>query len=153
DFSGLVDATGRQYNIYDPNTTDPVTFARQQFACNGVLNTICPNRESPTGKYLMSITPLPTLSQVNPLIGPNYIASFSGFTNASNTSIRIDHHFSDKDLLFGRYSYNTYRSLGAYGGEPMLNGVAGQELTVRPNQTIGLTWVHTFSPTMTNEAL
>ena len=35
----------------------------------------------------------------------------------------------------------------------MLNGVSGTEFTIRPNQTVGVTWVHTLSPTMTNEVL
>jgi hypothetical protein len=153
DFRGLVDASGRQYNLYDPATTDPVTYERAPLSCNGIVNTICPSRESPLAKYLFSITPLPTLPQVNPLIDYNFIAPFSATSNGSNTSFRIDHRFSDMDMIYGRYSYNTADQLSSYGGQPMLNGVSGTENSHRPNQTIGLTWVHLFSPTMTNELL
>ena len=91
--------------------------------------------------------------QINPLIGSNWIGPFAAYTNGSNTSIRIDQHISDRDLLYGRYSYNTYDGLSNYDGQPMLNGVSGTEHTIRPNQTVGFTWVHTLSPTMTNEVL
>lgn len=153
DFRGLVDASGRQYDLYDPMTTDPVTWERQPMTYNGVANMIDPSRLSPTAKYLFSITPLPTLPQVNPLIGNNWVGPFASWENGSNTSIRIDHRLSDSDLLYGRYSFNTYRQLTSYAGQPMLNGVAGTENYIRPNHTVGVTWVHTFSPTMTNEVL
>ncbi|HSB17730.1 MAG TPA: TonB-dependent receptor [Bryobacteraceae bacterium] len=153
DFRGLVDDSGRQYQLYDPFTTDPVTWERQPLTYNGVANMIDPARISPTAKYLFSITPLPTLPQVNPLIDVNWVGPFSGYTNGSNTSIRIDHRISDADLLYGRYSFNTYKRLTSYGGQPMLNGVAGTENYDRPNHTVGVTWVHTLSPTMTNEVV
>ena len=58
DFRGLVDASGRQYVLYDPLTTDPKTYARQPLTYRGVANMIDPARLSPTAKYLFSITPL-----------------------------------------------------------------------------------------------
>ena len=153
DFRGLVDASGRQYVLYDPLTTDSKTYARQPLTYRGVANMIDPARLSPTAKYLFSITPLPNLPQVNPLIDNNWTGPFAGYTNGSNTSIRIDQRISDKDLLYGRYSYNTSNGLSNYDGQPMLNRVSGTEFTIRPNQTVGVTWVHTLSPTMTNEVL
>src|SRR5688500_13308730 len=61
DFRGLVDAQGRQINIYDPMTTDPVTYQRQQFAYRGVPNTIDPARISPTAKLLFGLWLEPNL--------------------------------------------------------------------------------------------
>ena len=135
DFRGLVDASGRQYVLYDPLTTNPKTYARQPLTYRGVANMIDPARISPTAKYLFSITPLPNQPQINPLIGNNWIGPFAGYTNGSNTSIRIDQRISDRDLLYGRYSYNTSNGLSNYDGQPMLNGVSGTEYTIRPNQT------------------
>lgn len=43
DFRGLVDAQGRQFKIYDPWSTDPVTWQRQQFSHQGQLNVIDPH--------------------------------------------------------------------------------------------------------------
>ena len=79
----------------------------QPLTYRGVANMIDPARLSPTAKYLFSITPLPNQPQINPLIGNNWIGPFAGYTNGSNTSIRIDQRISDRDLLYGRYSYNT----------------------------------------------
>ena len=61
DFRGLIDAQGRQINIYDPYTTDPVTYKRQQFAYRGVPNTIDPARISPTAKFLFDLASTPNL--------------------------------------------------------------------------------------------
>ena len=64
DFSGLIDSAGRRITIYDPWTTDPVTWQRQPFA-----NNIIPlSRQSPLAKYFYSVTPEPTLPDVNPLV-------------------------------------------------------------------------------------
>src|SRR6185436_5802400 len=134
DFRGLVDASGRQYVLYDPLTTDPKTYARQPLAYRGIANMIDPARLSPTAKYLFSITPLPNQPQINPLIGNNWIGPFAGYSNGSNTSVRIDQRISDRDQLYGRYSYNTFDGLSSYDGQPMLNGVSGTEYTIRPNR-------------------
>jgi hypothetical protein len=153
DFRGLVDASGRQYDLYDPFTTDPKTWERAPLTYHNVPNMIDPARISPTAKYLIGITPLPTLPQVNPLIDNNWVGPSPSYTNGGNTSVRIDHRFSEKDLLYGRYAYSTYDRLVSYGGQSMLNNVSGTESYHRPNQTVGVTWVHTLSPTMTNELL
>ena len=50
DFRGLVDSQGRQYRIYDPSTTNPVTWERQQVSYQGQLNVVDPNRISPLAK-------------------------------------------------------------------------------------------------------
>ena len=50
DFRGITDSQGRAYNFYDPFTTNPTTYQRSLLNCNGVVNTICPSRESPLAK-------------------------------------------------------------------------------------------------------
>jgi hypothetical protein len=151
DFSGLVDSSGRQYNIYDPATTDPTTWARQQLSYSGVPNTINPNRLSPTAKYLFNITPLPTLTQVNPLIDYNWSGPVPRITNQYSTSVRIDHRFSNSDLIYGRYTHGTIHEQYEYPYQPMLNNVSGIVKRDNPNNGLALTWLHTFSPTLMNE--
>src|SRR5262245_38590631 len=73
DFRGLIDAQGRQIQLYDPFTTDPRTFARQRLSYRGINNMVDPARISPVAKYLFSITKAPTLPQVNPLLGNNFV--------------------------------------------------------------------------------
>src|SRR6266536_481522 len=62
DFTGWVDAGGKQIPIYDPATTQVVggQVVRQQISCNGALNVICPDRIDPTAKLLMGLLPLPS---------------------------------------------------------------------------------------------
>ena len=69
DFRGLVDSQGRLSAIYDPLTTNPTTYQREQFAYRGVPNTIDPARLSPTARYLFSITPLPDPAECQPAGG------------------------------------------------------------------------------------
>jgi hypothetical protein len=107
DFRGLVDSQGRQINLYDPLTTDPVTHLRQPLSFRGVPNVIDPARISPLAKYFFKITPLPTLPQVNPLIDNNWIGPTQIPNRQNTTSVRLDHRFSDKDLVYGRITYGT----------------------------------------------
>jgi hypothetical protein len=155
DFSGLVDYTGRQSNIYNPFTTDPKTWQRQQFSYSGRLNTIDPSLESPTAKYLFSITPLPNVAGVNPLSGNNWLGPVTNIERSDTHSLRLDHRLSDMDQVFGRVEWDKYWRLYTSSGLglPMLNGVAGANHQIAPEKSLALTWLHTFSPTMTNELL
>src|SRR5262245_28887639 len=63
DFSGLVDAQGRRFTLYDPLTTG-ANWSRQPFP----NNQIPVGRRSPLATYLYNVTPLPTHSTVNPLV-------------------------------------------------------------------------------------
>ena len=125
---------------------------------NGVANMIDPNRITKLAKFLFAATPLPNQAGINPLLGPNLITPTLIPTTQNTTSIRIDHRFSEKDLIFGRFTYGTNDHwLGTtvmlpidIGDYP--NAVAASNRHW-PNHTGALTWVHTFSPTMTNEVL
>ena len=70
DFSGLVDGTGRLLTLYDPWTTDSKTWQRQPFPGN----VIPISKESPVAKYMWGVTELPTMPNVNPLIGKRFSA-------------------------------------------------------------------------------
>jgi hypothetical protein len=153
DFSNLVNANGQQINIYDPFSTDPKTYQRSQFAYNGVPNTINPALESPTAKYLFSITPLPTLPEVNPLIGPNWLGSVPTTVDSDSYSFRLDQRISDRDSIWGRIESEDYNRQYPNGGLPMLNGVANTDHQIAPQKNLEITWLHTFSPTLTNELL
>jgi len=152
DFRGITDAIGRPYNFYDPMTTGGDN-SRQIISCNGVQNVICPSRESPVAKYLFGITPVPNLPNVNPLIGQNWVGQIPRTLDQSVKTIRIDHRFSDKDLLYGRYSYGRHHESYQSGGPEMLNGISGVDQRWWPDWSLAINEVHTFSPTLTNELL
>jgi hypothetical protein len=155
DFRGLVDAQGRQFNLYDPATTNPTTWQRQPLSYRGVPNVIDPARISPVAKFLFDITKPPTHPQVNPLVGPNFIGVASRPLEQDTYSIRIDHRISERDLIYGRIGYNThFESLGSDHArfEPVFNDKPiGRYSRWWPNHQLSTTWMHTFSPTTTNE--
>ncbi|HZL51067.1 MAG TPA: carboxypeptidase regulatory-like domain-containing protein, partial [Terracidiphilus sp.] len=106
DFSSYTNAAGTLIPIYDPLTTVQTgsTFTRTQFSCNGVLNVICPARLSQVGLNVASIYPLPqTSGSFN-----NFISTANQIINDNGGNARIDYHLSDKDSMFGRFSYERY---------------------------------------------
>jgi len=108
DFRQLVDSQGRMEVLYDPFTTNSTTWARQPLAYRGVQNTIDPSRISPTAKYLFDHTQLPTNPSINPYLDANWIGPSRRPLDQDTRNIRIDHRFSDKDLIYARYSYNQH---------------------------------------------
>ena len=155
DFRGLVDLQGRQTNIYDPLTTDTRTWARQPFAYGGVRNTIDPARISPVAKALFAVTKAPTNPEINPLLGNNFIGVSARPLEQDAHSVRVDHRISEKDLIYGRFSYNThFESLGNdharfdpyFDDKPI-----GRYTRWWPNHQLSGTWMRTISPTFTNE--
>jgi hypothetical protein len=100
DFSGLIDAQGRRYTLYDPLTTQ-ANWSRQPFP----NNQIPVSRRSPLATYLYSVTPLPTHTAVNPLQGPNWFGTGFNNHNQHTETVRVDHRLSDRDQLFFRYTH------------------------------------------------
>ena len=86
DFRGLVDSQGRQITLYDPFTTDPVTWQRQPLTYNGIPNMINPARITKVAKFLFDATPLPNLPNVNPLVDFNWVGPDADSHDA-------EHHF------------------------------------------------------------
>ena len=150
DFSGLVDSLGRLSVLYDPLTTDPKTWSRQPFSYGGKINNIDPNRISPLAKQLYSITPLPTLPNVNPLLGNNWYGLAPAFNIGYTTSTRFDHRFTPKDPFYARYTHGLVNQLYQFGSQPMLNLVPGASRRRSPNQSLAMSWTHLVSPTLFN---
>ena len=154
DFSGLMNANGQLITIYDPLSTNPTTFARQAFNYQGKANRIDPIRVSPLWKYLMNLTPLPTLTGVNPLIASNWFGNAATIQHDWTIASRIDHRFSEKDIVYGRYSKSYILSDSPFSGAiPLSTSAANRSAYEAPAQSLALSWVHTFSPTLFNELL
>jgi hypothetical protein len=158
DFRGLADSQGRPILLYDPQSTDPRTWQRTPLSYNGVANMIDPARISNLAKFLFSVTPHANLPNVNPLVDVNLVIPILTPRTESSTTVRIDHRFSDRDLVFGRITRGTNdhelnitpmlpTTLGDY---PRSVGTSNRHW---PNITGALTWEHTFSSTLTNELL
>jgi len=153
DMRGLVDSQDRLYKIYDPWTTDPQTWERQQISYNGQMNVIDPKRLSPLAKYFFEITPLPTLPEVSPMLDVNFYGPQPNRRRDWTVTTRVDHRFSDNDQFYGRYTQGKYHLFRQFYTFVALNNVGGTVTRTAPNKAVAGSWVHTFSPTFFNEVL
>ncbi len=101
DFSSATNADGSSATIYDPSTTIPDGsggYTRTAFANNKILT--APN---PVAAAMFSFIPAPNAA-VGTLPGSdNYVGSAPTRSNVNYWVVRIDHHISDRDSIYGRY--------------------------------------------------
>ncbi len=147
--------------IFDPATTrqvfagqvDPITgrvatgngYVRDPFAGNIIPG----GRLDPNAVKLMSL--FPQANQAG-LIN-NFTANRLNTENIHTFDVRIDHHFSDNDHVFARYSFgNTTRHKpGPFEGAADGGAYAQGDETGRTHG-LALSYTRTFSPTVVNEA-
>ena len=116
--------------IFDPATTrslvtgqvDLITglranstgYARDPIQCNGTANTICANRVDPVAAGLLNLYPTPTIGTIY----NNYTTNLFSRGDANQFDVRVDHHLSDRNQAFVRFSYlnNPQLQLGPYSG-------------------------------------
>jgi len=91
------DFTGTGTTIYDPNTID-AAGSRQPFSGNKIPS----NRFNPVALKLLSYYPTPT----RPGVSNNFFSQAGSNSKADDYSVRIDRHISDRQNLFGRFSYD-----------------------------------------------
>ncbi len=152
DFSGLVDGAGRRSTLYDPWSTDSRTWQRQPFTGNQIPL----SRLSPLARYFYSVTPEPTLTDVNPLVSANYFGPGVSNRLDHTETARVDHHVSDRDQIFGRFTHGNRwaKSRSGDSGSPTLLDEAGNVTfrQVRDDSAV-FSWTHTFSPTFFSETV
>jgi hypothetical protein len=119
---------------------DPVTGA--EFPGN----IIPANRISNVAKELMKFWPEPQRINANPLVGVNYTGFERRVTDDDQAFVRVDHNFSERDKIFGRYAFNDVTYTVIPGDNPNFTYfVAGR------NQNVGSGWIHIFTPNFINE--
>ncbi len=122
--------------IYDPLTLNG--NVRQQFPGN----LIPANRLSQFAKAGAALYPLPNLTSVS---GSNYAGSVPSPEDADQVHVRLDHQFSAKTTMFGRFSRTNSNALGysvplPYSGTTTVNG--GLQALVNVS--------HIFTPSLLN---
>ncbi|MBA3442964.1 MAG: TonB-dependent receptor, partial [Pyrinomonadaceae bacterium] len=141
DFSALLNrrteggAALPSIQIVDPLTGTPFTG-----------NIIPESRIAPAARALLAFWPEPQRVLPDPLTGFNYTGLERRTLDDDQRFIRIDHNFSEKDKVFGRYAFNdvTYNVLP--GDNPNFSYfVAGR------NQNVASQWIHVFTPSLINE--
>ncbi|ABF39668.1 TonB-dependent receptor [Candidatus Koribacter versatilis Ellin345] len=103
----------------------------------------------PLAQRLSALYPLPNS---NNNAGFNYIADPVQTTHRANFDVRIDHKFSERNNIFGRFSYEdqpsffppTFSTGGDGGG--FFSGIEDNAY-----KSVAISDIHTFSPTFINE--
>jgi hypothetical protein len=103
DFSE-VETTPGVANIYDPLTTKPNPANPGGFIRTAFANNFIPlNRRDPISVKMLNAYPLPTSTgRFN-----NYSSNLLQSQNANSFDGRIDEQITPRDLVFGRYSYQS----------------------------------------------
>jgi len=165
------DALGRTFplgQVFDPSTTravtcgvaDPVTgitvpcgsspagtqlgFVREPFPGNMILA----SRLDQNAIKLLNLYPAPT----NSGLFNNYTANPISSNNADQFDVRVDHTFSEKDNIFGRFSYVDNPSFlpGPFGGIADGGSFSDGNQTSKSLNAVA-SETHVFSPSLVNE--
>jgi hypothetical protein len=136
--------------IYDPTTTDPVTFQRQPFSNNQI-----PGPFNATALALKALTALPT-NDNNPYIAPNFLSTYPNVANNKTFTVKVDQNLSDKDRLSVRYTRGTQKSAveGGYFANP-IDTSSGMGTSARDYYVtnVGVNYDRTISSSLLNELL
>jgi hypothetical protein len=147
DFSGTRNAAGALVPIYDPNTTrqDGTRFVREPFPNNQIPTA----RLDPVAVKLMPFYPLPNRAPDNASGANNYRANGGLRLNRNNTTIKLDHNFSDRDRVNLRYLRNSDNRFNAsIYPEPAAETV--NDNPADQSYYFG-SWTRTISPTLVND--
>ena len=175
DFSSLIPDFSK-YDVWDPSTGtgifDPATGSTELFRdpSRGTpdnpegLNIIPRDRFHPLGWALINAAALPNLPEDFPL--GNYFIRQPQRTRGNEAGVRLDYTLSSKDNLFFRYRWNDsfldtadalarpdgpMPGIGLEVGDDTRGIIQGGTHRDRNNNMV-LSEVHTFSPTLVNEA-
>ncbi len=135
DFSNLLPGTV----IYDPTT-------RQPFADN----IIPANRINPVAQKIQDrFYPLPNFGNTATLISQNYRQNVTrGWDAPIMWVVRGDHRFSDRDFLYGRFTFTRGPNTPYEGNLPTI----GRRIQRRDTRSITGSFTHTFRSNLVNEA-
>jgi len=87
------------------------------------------------------------LTPTDGIAANNYEAPDPSYKGNNQGDLKLEYDFSGKDKLTGFYS-NSH----AYDGSVAVLAISFPGINLYPTWLTGLTWVHTFSPTLINEA-
>jgi len=161
--------------IVNPNmigaSTSPTAYPNVYFQCDGSGNPIPANPDGsqaqgvpcnkiPSGLFnsigqsMLKIYPLPNANAGNSNGSYNYVSQPVRSLFDTKFDARLDQTFSEKDNLFGRFSYDQAFS-HVPGGSPGLaeaNAFGSNEDIRNHARNLALGETHVFSPTMVNQA-
>jgi hypothetical protein len=129
--------SGVTQTIYDPNGGAPFPG-----------NIIPANRINAVSQRIQDrFYPLPNRPAAT-LASQNYVEMKQRPRDPSTYwTVRGDHRFSDKDMVFGRFTFQRAYNRTYEGNLPTI----GRRIQQRDNRALAGSWTHTFRPTMLNE--
>ena len=150
DFTDWTDGSGKLIPVYDPASTRTDAngnVVRDQFACGGAPNVICPSRisNSLANEWLQH---LPTPTNNNPL--NNYIPPNPrpfGVSDNNYAMYKVDFHPGDSDHISGMYWDNNMPA-NTVTNLPQI--LANEQFSRQLKDMFRLNWDHTFTPTLLN---
>lgn len=153
DFTDLLDTRGQVVPIFDPATTQ-ANPAGQGFVRTAFLNNVIPaSRLDPIAKNINEFYPLPNRTPTDPFTNANnYQRQGTEARLMRQFTVKMDHRFSEKNSLFGRFSYFRHSTdNGASGATIYPNDVVAKRDDDLRNKNIVVNDIHTFTPTLINE--
>jgi hypothetical protein len=150
DFSNLKTGAGTLQRIYDPWSTDPVTWQRQQYPNNIIPDAA--SKMSPVYKYFKEVMPMPTTG-ANPLAANNWYGPRPRVSDQYTLSLRFDHQITSNDQIYFRYTQGVLNTTYNSSKVPMLDQVGNYRTQYYPNKSGAASYRRTFSPTLFNELL
>lgn len=105
-------------------------------------NKVPENLINPVGKRLMDLWPKPNYSG-DPFL--NLRIFRSGTFEQDKWLLRLDHNFSEKDILSGTFNYGNYDSV------EVSHTPYGDTDDLEHDRTLGLTYTHVFTPKLVND--
>ncbi|MBM3754548.1 MAG: DUF1416 domain-containing protein [Acidobacteria bacterium] len=143
DFSRTFDNAGRLMPIYDPSTgrAEGANWVRDAFPGNRIPAA----RINPTSAKILSGYPDPNSStpgspdwQNNFVLSPN-----KGFFDFHNYNARVDHNFSSRHRLYGRWGWNRHESFRIKNAIPGLG--ADHQTGGKTNNGLTIDWISTLN--------
>ena len=137
------------YVLYDPNTTNQSTSARQLL--NPSNPTVIPaNRIDPIGQNIVNLFPLPNRPGYLTATSSNFILYPVATLSGNQFDVRVDHKISDHDQLFGHASLEDHPQFQPTPLPGEAGGCCGGNMNMREqNHAIGYT--HTFGSSLLND--
>ena len=152
DFSQLEQVNCQQIAIFDPSTVLPNPAKPGFYTASPFPKNVIPtSRIDPVAKNVEQFYPLPNTPPANACAQTNnYFGSESQHSTQYQTSPRIDQVWSPNNTMFVRWThYHEFRDSGYANLYP--NPIIREQRQPRTNNNVGVSDVHTFSPTLINE--
>ena len=129
----------------------PGIVVKDPFANNAPFsgNIVPPSRINPVAQKIQDrFYPLPNFGSLGTFQSQNFRELLSRpFDPSTYWTTRLDHRFSDRDFIFGRFTWALQYSRGWDDNLPTIGRIINQ----RENQGANISYSHTFRPNLLNE--